>query len=422
MSFAERCLAALAVAVLLLARWSAPARAEAARPRPLLTVSPLVLPVIVRQDVLGSGENLGQLLTRLGVGTEELPVWLTAVQGHLDPRAIPAGLTAESVIDVHGAVKTLRLKPSWRVTVIAERSGGTVAARREDQQVDRELVVVRGTVQSSLFDAVTASGESETLALELADLFQWDIDFHREVRAGDTFAILVERLKSGGRTVAYGPAVAASYVNRGKTFTAVRYAFGGNHPSFYDAHGNPLRKQFLRAPVKFSRITSRYSNARLHPILGVRLPHWGIDYGAPTGTPVMATADGVVSSAGWNGGGGNAVEVRHAGGYVTSYMHLSRFAAAIRPGARVEQGQVIGYVGATGLATGPHVDYRVTQNGRHLNPLGVGRDPAPPMPAGQLPSFTAWAGQVLPLLGTAGPLPAERVAALASGAPVPLHG
>ena len=220
----------------------------------------------------------------------------------------------------------------------------------------------------------------------------------------------------------YGPVVAASYVNRGKTFSAVRYAVGGGHPSFYDEHGSPLRKQFLRAPLRFSRITSRYSLARLHPILGVRVPHWGIDYGAPVGTPVMATADGVVASAGWNGGGGNAIELRHTGGYITTYMHLSRFAAGIRPGVRVEQAQVIGYVGATGLATGPHLDYRVTQNGRHLNPLRIGRDPAPPLLRDELPVFIEWAGKVLPLLRTAGLLPAERVAALTSGAPVPLHG
>jgi len=421
-SFAERCLAALAAALLLLARWSATAEAGAAPPRPIFTVAPLAQPVLVRQEVLGRGETLGQLLNRLGVSSQELPAWLAAVQGHLDPHSVPVGLAGESVIDVHGTVRSVRLKPSWRVTVVADRSGDTVIARREDQPVEREMVVVRGAVRSSLFDAVASSGESETLALELADLFQWDIDFNREVRAGDTFAMLIERLKAGGRTVGYGPVVAANYVNRGKTFSAVRYAVGGGRPNFYDEHGGPLRKQFLRAPLKFSRITSRYSMARLHPILGVRLPHWGTDYGAPVGTPVMATADGVVASAGWNGGGGNAVELRHAGGYVTTYMHLSRFATGIRPGARVEQGQVIGYVGATGLATGPHLDYRVTQNGRHLNPLGVGKEPAPPLPRGELPAFTAWAARVLPFLGNVGPLESERIATLTTNAPVPLHG
>ncbi len=422
MTLAERVLAALAALLLVLARWSMPDGRSLASPLPLLTVAPLTQPVVVRQDVLGSGETLGQLFTRLGVGAPDVPAWLAAVQKQLDPHNVPAGLAGESEIDVHGAVRTLRLKPNWRVTVVADRSGDAVTARTEPQRVEREMIVVRGTVRSSLFDAVAASGENETLALELADLFQWDVDFQREVRVGDTFAMLIERIKAGGRTVDYGPILAASYTNRGKTFDAVRYAAVGGRPSFYDGHGSPLRKQFLRAPLKFSRITSRYSMARLHPILGVRIPHWGIDYGAPVGTPVMATADGVVASAGRNGGAGNAVEIRHAGGFATTYMHLSRFAAGVRPGARVEQGQVIGYVGSTGLSTGPHLDYRVTQNGRHLNPLGVGRDPAPPLPREELPSFAAWAGRVLPLLATPGPLAPEGIATLASVAPVPLHG
>jgi len=419
-SLAERCLAALAAAVLLLARWSAPA--EAARPRPVLTVRPLGLPVLVRQEVLKSGETLRQLLTRLGVPNQELQSWLAAVQGQLDLRSVPAGLAGESVIDVHGAIVSVRLSPGWRMTVVAERSGERVLARREERTIERELVVVRGSVRSSLFDAVTATGEGESLALELADLFQWDIDFHREVRTGDVFAILIERVRAEGRTVGYGPVVAASYTNRGRTFSAVRFAAATAHPSYYDGYGSPLRKQFLRAPLRFSRITSRYSMARPHPILGTRLPHWGVDYGAPVGTPVMATADGVVASAGENGGGGNMVELRHAGGFATTYMHLSRFATGIRPGAKVEQGQAIGYVGATGLATGPHLDYRVTQNGRHLNPLGLGRDPAPPLASDQLPAFAAWARRVLPFLSSGGSVRAEQVAALADAAPFPLHG
>ena len=421
MSFAERCLAVLAAAVLILARWSAPV--EAARPRPVLSVRPLALPVVVRRDVLGSGETLGALLTRLGVGGRELQPWLAALGGQLDPHSLPAGLAGESESDVYGTVRTVRLTPSWRVTVVGERSGDRIGARRDERRVERALAVVRGTVRSSLFDAVTTAGEGEALALELADLFQWDVDFHREVRAGDEFAILIERVRSDDRTVGYGPVIAASYVNRGRTFTAVRFASGGGRPNFYDGNGSPLKKQFLRAPLRFSRITSRYSMARLHPILGTRLPHWGVDYGAPEGTPVMATADGTVVSAGASGGGGGTlVELSHAGGFVTTYMHLSRVAAGVRPGAAVAQGQVIGYVGATGLATGPHLDYRVAQNGRHLNPLGVGREPAPPLPNGELPAFAAWAARVLPALASAGPLPDERAAALDGGAPFPLHG
>jgi len=385
-------------------------------------MAPLSLPTFVRQSALASGETLGDLLGRVGLPAPEIPAWLSAAQQVLDPRSLPVGLVAESVSNVHGSVVSLRLTPDWRASVVVERDGDSIRARREMRPVERDLLVVDGTVRSSLFDAMSATGESETLALELADLFQWDIDFHREVREGDTFALLVERVRSEGTTVAYGPVIAATYTNRGKRYTAVRYAFAGSKDSYYDEHGSPLRKQFLRAPLRFSRLTSRFSLSRMHPILGQRMPHWGVDYAAPVGTPVMATADGVVTFTGWRGGGGNAVEIRHAGGFVTAYLHLSRFATGIHPGARVAQGQVIGFVGTTGMSTGPHLDYRITQNGSHLNPLRVGKEPAPPLPKNELPRFAGWAGQVLPLLGSAGPLSAERAETLQAAAPIPLHG
>ncbi len=421
MSTADRLLAGLALLVVTLAHWTG-ATAVVPPVPPHLTVPTIASPTVAREGTLARGETLAGLVGRLGLGAVECRPWLAAAESQLDMHSLPVGLAAEAVFDVHGEVTALRLTPDWRSTVVVERAGGTITGRRVQRPVERQLEVVRGTVQSSLFDAIGAAGESDTLAVALADLFQWDIDFHREVRRGDTFAILVERIRSEGRTVGYGPVLAASYDNRGKRFTAVRYAFAGAHPSYYDASGRPLRKQFLRAPLKFSRITSRYSLARLHPILGVRLPHWGVDYGAPVGTPVMVTADGVVTFTGWRGGGGNTVEVRHAGGYVTAYLHLSRFAAGIRPGVRVDQGQVVGFVGATGLATGPHLDYRVTRNGAHLNPMAIGRDPAPPLPAREEGRFAAWAREVLPLLQAAGPLPVERTAALEAAAPAPFHG
>jgi murein DD-endopeptidase MepM/ murein hydrolase activator NlpD len=420
---ADRCLAALALGVVLLCRWSVLAdSAPAVAPRSQLRVAPLPLPTFVQRETLARGETLGGLLARAGLPVAEAPAWIAAARQVLDLRALPVGLVAEAVVDAHGSVDSLRLTPDWRETVVVEREGAVIRARRELRPVERELVVVDGTVHSSLFDAMGSTGESENLALELADLFQWDIDFHREVREGDTFALLVERVRSEGATVAYGPVIAGSYTNRGTRYTAVRYPFGGAKDSYYDEHGRPLRKQFLRAPLRFSRVTSRFSLSRMHPILGQRMPHWGVDYAAPVGTPIMATADGVVTFTGWRGGGGNAVEIRHPGGYLTAYLHLSRFAAGIHPGVRVAQGQVIGFVGTTGMSTGPHVDYRITQNGQHLNPLRVGKEPAPPLPKSELPRFAAWADQVLPLLGTAGTLPPERVSALQTASPIPLHG
>jgi murein DD-endopeptidase MepM/ murein hydrolase activator NlpD len=421
--FADCALGALAVGFVLVARWSVSAGApRTVAPRPLVRIAPLAAPVLEHTAVLRRGETASGLALRLGVAGPEVGQWLSAARGLIDVRALPVGLVGETLEDAHGSITALRLTPDWRATVVVTRGDGGFRAYRELRPVDRDIVVVHGTVHSSLFEAMSAAGESESLALELADLFQWDIDFHREVRDGDSFAVLVERVHSDGKTVAYGPVLAASYTNRGTTYTAVRYTFAGHDENYYDGQGRPLRKQFLRAPLRFTRVTSRYSLSRMHPILGRRMPHWGVDYGAPVGTPVMATADGVVVFTGWHGGGGRMVEIRHAGGFVTAYLHLSRFASGIRPGVHVSQGQVIGFVGNSGMSTGPHLDYRITQNGHHLNPMTVGKNPAPPLPRPELPRFAAWAERVLPLLGRTGALPPASVAELEAAAPVGLHG
>lgn len=360
------------------------------------------------------------VVQRLGVSAREATIWLGEAQRHLNLRALPVGLLAEGVLDLEGNLLRLRLTPDWRSDVVLERRGDAVTGRRENRQVERQLTVVRGTIRSSLFAAVDAAGETDDLALAVADIFGWDIDFHREVQPGDSFAVLCERVRADGRIVAYGPIVAATYVSQGRAYSAFRFAAAGAAPSYYDAQGRALRRLFLRAPLKLTRVTSRFSASRKHPVLGKRLPHWGVDYGAPIGTPVSVTADGTVGFVGFSGGRGNTVEVRHAGGYTTAYLHLSRFAAGMRPKARVEQGQVIGFVGTTGLSTGPHLDYRITRQGRPLNPLAIGRDPVPPLPEVELSRFVVWAAQARPWLDAPGPVPETGVAVLRAAAPVPL--
>ena len=417
MQTADRVFALLAAAVVALSGWvgGRPVEGELP-PRARVVVRPLELPGSLRRAVLGRGDTLGDTLDRLGVPSDQIPAWAAATQRLLDVRSLPVGLVAEAVLDYHGTLTSVRLTPDWRATIVLEPGDAGVQARREARPVEREMAVVRGSVTSSLFGAVDAAGEDEALAIQLAELFQWDIDFHREVQPGDTFALLVERVRSEGRIVAYGPIVGAEYINSGKRFVSVRYATAEGRPGYYDLKGRPLKKAFLRSPLRFSRVTSRFSMNRMHPVLGRRLPHYGVDYGAPAGTPVMATADGTVSFTGRKGGGGNTVEIRHAGGYVTAYLHLSRF--AVRPGTRVEQGQVIGYVGSTGLSTGPHLDYRVTLGGRYVNPLMVGKEPSPPLPPTALPAFTRWAERVLPMLLTPGRPSAEAEASLRAGSPV----
>lgn len=417
MQTADRAFGLLAAAVVALSGWVGGRPVESELPlRARVVVRPLELPGSLRRAVLGRGDTLGDVLDRLGVPSDQIPAWAAATQRLLDVRSLPVGLVAEAAVDYHGTLTSVRLTPDWRATIVLEPGDAGVLARREARPVEREMTVVRGSVTSSLFGAVDAAGEDEALAIQLAELFQWDIDFHREVQPGDTFAVLVERVRSEGRIVAYGPIVGAEYVNSGKRFVSVRYAAAGSPPGYYDLKGRPLKKQFLRSPLRFSRVTSRFSMSRMHPVLGRRLPHYGVDYGAPVGTPVMATADGTVSFTGRKGGGGNTVEIRHAGGYVTAYLHLSRF--AVRPGARVEQGRVVGYVGSTGLSTGPHLDYRVTQGGRYVNPLMVGKEPSPPLPSSALPEFARWAERVLPMLLAPGRPTAEAEAHLRAGSPV----
>lgn len=411
--------ASLALGLVLGAAWrGAPVPApELLAPMPERRVVPAT---VSRHAILAPGETLSLMVARLGLSARDATVWLAEAQQHLDVRALPVGLLAEAVLDMEGNLLRLRLTPDWRADVVLERHGEAVRGRREPRPLEKELIVVRGTIASSLFEAVDEAGETDDLALALADLFQWDIDFHREVQPGDSFAVLCEKVRADGRTVAYGPVVAAEYAGQGRTHTAYRYLPAGGTAGYYDGQGRALRKLFLRAPLKLSRITSRFSASRKHPILGRRIPHWGVDYGAPVGTPVMVTADGTVGFVGARGGRGNTVEVRHVGGFVSAYLHLSRYASGIRSGVRVEQGQIIGYVGSTGLSTGPHLDYRITQNGRPINPLGIGRDPSPPLGGDELPRFAAWVDQVRPLLAAPGSVPPGEVAALERAAPVPL--
>ncbi len=228
--------------------------------------------------------------------------------------------------------------------------------------------VISAEIDTSLYEALRSSGESPQLVQQLVDVFQWDIDFFT-LRRGDSFTMVVEKRYSGQELVGYGPIGAARFTHNGQTVEAFRQETPDGRAGYYARSGSPLRKQFLRAPLQFTRITSHFSKRRFHPILHYFRPHHGVDYGAPAGTPVMTTADGVVVDASYKRGEGNCVRIRHTSRIDTYYLHLSRFASGIRPGRKVMQGDVIGYVGSTGLASGPHLDYRVRDSGTWLDPL-----------------------------------------------------
>lgn len=253
----------------------------------------------------------------------------------------------------------------------------------ETQTYEVRVARIAGIVESSLFEDGQEAGMSDRLIMELAEIFGWDIDFVLDLRPGDRFTVLHEEKYWRGQKVADGDILAAEFINQGKAFRAIGYHDETGRMRYYSPDGFELRGEFLRTPVKFSRVSSSFSNSRYHPILKTWRAHNGVDYEAPLGTPVRATAAGYIISVGWHGGYGNMVAIRHAGPYSTLYAHLARYKSGLRAGQWIEQGEVIGYVGRTGLATAPHLHYELQVNGIHRDPLTFqiprsSRAPIPP--------------------------------------------
>jgi murein DD-endopeptidase MepM/ murein hydrolase activator NlpD len=297
-------------------------------------------------------------------------------------------------------------------TLRVSRRGQALEAELLERQYEVRVERAAGVIESSLFEAVTASGEQDQLALDLAEIFAWDVDFNTEIQKGDAFRVAVEKLYLDGAFVRYGTILSAEFERGERELRALRFA-AERGPGYYAPDGTPLRKAFLRSPLRFTRISSRFSRARLHPILKIVRPHLGVDYAAPAGTPVAAAADGVVRSAGWDGGYGRAVRIRHANGYETLYGHLSRI--HVRPGQRVTQGTPIGAVGATGLATAPHLDYRMTRDGVFVNPLTIQSPPAEPISLAERPAFDQERERLLELLEDAAAAPTALADAALTG-------
>ena len=275
------------------------------------------------------------------------------------------------------------------------RTAGGYASWRVALPVETSRRLYRGAIDRHLFGAGQAAGLSDTQIMALADIFGWDIDFALEIRAGDSFRMLAEERRLDGRRIGVGPILAAEFINRGKMFRAVRHVDAAGRADYYTPEGQPLRKQFRRAPVAFTRISSRFSKRRLHPVHKVYRPHRGVDYAAPTGTPVLATGDGTVIFRGRKGGYGRTVILRHGDRFTTLYAHLSRYARGLRVGRKVRQGQRLGAVGMSGVATGPHLHYEFRVRGVHRNPLTVKLPPAAPLPAAERGRFEAGLGALL---------------------------
>jgi len=359
------------------------------------------------QLILEPGETLGGIFADLGLPPDEAGEAVEALRQYVDPRKLKAGNTYAVYLDGASALSSfeMRMESKGRVRLSRATTGWEVTWKGFERTV--ETRVIEGQLRTSLEEAIRQGQGPALLAYEMSDVLQWDLDFTRDLRVGDRFEVIFDEVYLDGQYDGVGDVLALRYENRGRTFEAYQY---GDSGSYYDAEGRPMQKMFLRSPLRFSRVTSGFSRRRFHPVLKTWRPHYGVDYGAPVGTPVRVTASGTVIFAGWDRGGGKTVKVRHPRGYITAYLHLSRFGEGMAVGKAVRQGDLIGYVGATGLATAPHLDYRVNLNGRWIDPLSIGSVPAKALSSSEMPAFIEWRDSLRARLdvGTPLDLPAEN--------------
>ena len=279
--------------------------------------------------------------------------------------------------------------------VVFTRIGDAFESAEDHPQPNRVETYKSGEIYHSLFVASQRADLSDAMTMRLAKIFQWDIDFVLDIRKGDTFHVIYEEMHLDGQMVEHGNILAAEFVNQGERYRAVRYENDTGEGAYFDPDGNAMRKSFLRAPVSFTRVSSNFNLDRRHPLWKSKMPHRGVDYAAPTGTEILAAGDGQITTASSTAPNGNYIVLRHTDSFTTKYLHLSRFAKGIKKGVRVQQGQVIGYVGKTGWATGPHLHYEFLVDGVHKNPRTVALPRAKPVPADELPRFQAVTGPLL---------------------------
>jgi len=335
------------------------------------------------------GDTIASVLTRLQVDDPEALRFLRESREARGLYQLVPGKSIRARVSSEGLLLGLRYLSGNDVYSV-ERAGETLNVHRQPAQLETRTMMASGVITSSLFAAADAANLSDAIAIQIADIFSTDIDFHRDLRKGDRFSVVYETYYHQGDLVKTGRVVAAEFVNAGKTYQAVYFENNEGKGGYYTLSGRNIRKAFLRSPLEFSRISSGFTTARFHPILKRWRAHKGIDYAAPTGTRVKATADGVVEFAGVHSGGyGNLVVLRHQSRYSTWYGHLSGIASGVRKGTRVTQGDIIGYVGSTGLATGPHLHYEFRINDVHQDPLRVVLPSAPPITAELKPLFDA---------------------------------
>ncbi|NLC09690.1 MAG: peptidoglycan DD-metalloendopeptidase family protein [Gammaproteobacteria bacterium] len=369
------------------------------------TDEPLTPTAEVEQDtqqivVVKSGDTLSSIFSNVGLSNAVLMGILEQ-----DPKAkrFTNLKINQKLVFTFNPDRTLKelasdISPLKSIHITQAAASDTYSFSEQVKQTSTEHKVVSGTISQTLLGATKEAGLPYKLTLDLANIFGYDIDFAQDLRKGDNFSVVYEQKKIDDKVVSSGNILAAQFTNRGKTYTAVRYTNKQGYTSYYDDKGSSTQKAFIRTPVDFSRISSRFNLGRKHPVLNTIRAHKGVDYAAPIGTPVKATGDGKIIVAGRRGGYGNTVIIQHGNKYRTVYAHLRGFAKGIRSGSQVKQGQVIAYVGTTGLSTGPHLHYEFQVNGVHVDPLSHTLPAADPIPKNELARFKQQAAPHLAML------------------------
>ena len=334
-----------------------------------------------REERIQRGDTVTSILARLKVDDTEALTYLLQAKDVRSLYQLIPGRTIRVTTTEEGTLESLSYvnTDGRRLHVVRGESG--FSSSEEMPQTEQWVMQSSGQIETSLFAATDSSGIPEIVALQLTEIFSSDIDFHRDLRRGDRFSVVYEALAADGEFAGFGRVLSAEFVNQGHTFRAVYFRDDQGRNGYYTPDGRNMRKAFLRSPIEFSRVTSGFTSSRFHPVLKTWRAHKGIDYGAPAGTRVRVTADGHVTFVGRKGGYGNVVIVRHTNGFETLYAHLSGFNQDMRQGRRVVQGEIVGFVGSTGLATGPHLHYEFHVNGVHQDPMRLAMPPGPPITA-----------------------------------------
>jgi murein DD-endopeptidase MepM/ murein hydrolase activator NlpD len=331
-------------------------------------------------------ETLGNIFERLGLGQNAVYEAVSVSDKTQElAKIFPGEQIAFLIVD--GKLQGLQFDASEAERVVLSRVAGSLEQHLISRRLETRLRFATAEISSSLFNAGQQAEISDLTVMKLAEAFNYDIDFAGDIQPGDRFAIVFEEIWRDGEKLRDGNILAAMFVNGGKRFEIYRFTDANGRSDFYGADGRSRAKAFIRTPLEFTRISSRFSLGRKHPILGRMRAHRGVDYAAPTGTPIKATGNGTVSFLGWQNGYGNVITLKHGNQYTTVYGHMSRFAKGLKRGSKVDQNQVIGYVGMTGLATGPHLHYEFRVGGQHRDPLSVDLPVADPLGSKQLAQF-----------------------------------